>query len=85
MFFSTTAQSREILSLESLLTYTISVPQLHRLQSVVKSAERVMGVSLPSDQDVLLSRYRAQNIVIDSSHPLNSFVQLLHHSSATAA
>lgn len=58
----------EILSLESLLTYAISVPQLHCLQSVVKSAERVMGVSLPSDQDILLSRC-TQNIVKDSSHP----------------
>lgn len=69
-------QILEILSLESLLTCAILVPQLHCLQSVVKPAEGVMGVCLPSDQDILLSRCRAQNIVKDSSHPLNSFVQL---------
>lgn len=70
-------QNFEILSLESLLTYAILVPQLHCLQSAVKSAEKVMGVSLPSDQDILLSHRRAPNIVKDSSHPLNRFVQLL--------
>ena len=73
-------------AVESLLTYAISTwfpscsaADKKALQRVVRSAEKVTGASLPSVQDMFQCRCRkrAQNIVRDPSHPLNSFFQLL--------
>ena len=73
-------------AVESGLTYSISTwfsscsaADKKALQRVVRSAEKVIGASLPSAQEIFLSRCRkrAQKIVRDPSHPLNSFCQLL--------
>lgn len=73
-------------AVESVLTYAISTwfsscgaADKKALQKVVRSAKKVIGASLPSIQDTFLSRCRnrAQKIVRDPSHPLNSFFQLL--------
>ena len=73
-------------AVESVLTYAISTwfsscsaADKKALQRVVRSAEKVIGASLPSVQDIFQSRCRnrAQKIVRDPSHPLNNFFKLL--------
>ena len=50
-----------------------------RLQRTVRTAERIIGVPLPSIQDLYCSRTqrRAENIVRDSTHPAHGLFELL--------
>ena len=68
------------------LTYCIStwysscsMSDKKALQRIVRGAERAIRVSLPSVQEVLLSRCRSKalNVVRDASHPLHIFFELL--------
>ena len=73
-------------TIESLLTYCITTwypscntADMNALHMVVRGAEKIIGVSLPSIQDLFQSRClkKAQNIVEDSSHPLYKLFVLL--------
>ncbi len=50
-----------------------------RLQRVVRTAERIIGTTLPSLQELYLSRLRKRNgkITLDPSHPAHSLFELL--------
>ncbi len=52
---------------------------LRRLRRVVRTAERIIGTSLPTLQELYLSRVskRAGKITPDSSHPAHSLFELL--------
>ncbi len=73
-------------TIESVLTQCISVwygnsssQDCKALQKVVRLAERILGSSLPSLQDIYLKRYksRAVKIIKDSNHPGNRLFILL--------
>uniref|UniRef100_A0AAZ1X703 Reverse transcriptase domain-containing protein n=1 Tax=Oreochromis aureus TaxID=47969 RepID=A0AAZ1X703_OREAU len=73
-------------SIESLLTYCITVwygsctkADRVRLQSVVKTAQKIIGCPLPSLMDIYSSHClsRAANIIKDSSHPGFNMFSLL--------
>ncbi|KAM9790398.1 uncharacterized protein ACBT44_018978 isoform 1-T1 [Syngnathus typhle] len=51
----------------------------HRVQRIIRSAEKIIGINLPSIQDLYLSRTRnrARNISTDPSHPGCSLFELL--------
>uniref|UniRef100_A0A8C5I2T0 Phosphodiesterase n=1 Tax=Gouania willdenowi TaxID=441366 RepID=A0A8C5I2T0_GOUWI len=51
----------------------------HRLQRIVRTAEKIIGVDLPSIQDLYLSRVRkrAGSITADPSHPAHNLFKLL--------
>ncbi|XP_068508470.1 uncharacterized protein [Syngnathus scovelli] len=51
----------------------------HRLQRTIRTAEKIIGINLPSIQDLYLSRTRkrASNISTDPSHPGCSLFELL--------
>ncbi|XP_061143871.1 uncharacterized protein LOC133160228 [Syngnathus typhle] len=51
----------------------------HRLQRTIRTAEKIIGINLPSIQDLYLSRTRsrARNISTDPSHPGCSLFELL--------
>ncbi len=53
---------------------------LRRLRRVVRAAERIIGTTLPSLQELFSSRVnkRAGKIPLDHSHPAQSFFELLH-------
>ncbi len=52
---------------------------LRRLQRVIRTAERIIGTTLPSLQELYLSRVskRAGKITLDPSHPAHSLFELL--------
>ncbi len=52
---------------------------LRRLQRVVRTAERIIGTTLPTLQELYLSRMskRAGKITLDPSHPAHSLFELL--------
>ncbi len=52
---------------------------LRRLRRVVRTAERIIGTTLPTLQELYLSRVskRAGKITLDPSHPANSLFELL--------
>ncbi len=52
---------------------------LRRLQRVVRTAERIIGTTLPTLQELYLSRVskRAGKITLDPSHPAHSLFELL--------
>ncbi|KAG7474480.1 RNA-directed DNA polymerase from transposon BS [Solea senegalensis] len=71
---------------ESILTYCIStwysscsMSDKKALQRIIRGAERVIGVSLPSIEELFQSRCkkRALTIVNDLLHPLNKLFELL--------
>lgn len=71
---------------ESVLTYcgstwysSCSVSDKKALQRIVRGAEGVIGVSLPSVQELFQSRCRSRalNIVGDPPHPLHKYFELL--------
>ena len=73
-------------SIESILTYCIGVwfgsctaVQKGKLQRVVSTAQKVIGCSLPSLEELYESRVlrRAENIMKDASHPGHSFFRKL--------
>uniref|UniRef100_A0A8C5GZH2 Reverse transcriptase domain-containing protein n=1 Tax=Gouania willdenowi TaxID=441366 RepID=A0A8C5GZH2_GOUWI len=51
----------------------------HRLQRIIRTAEKIIGVDLPSIQDLYLSRVRkrAGSITADPSHPAHNLFKLL--------
>ncbi len=68
--------------IESVLCTSITVwskSELRRLQRVVRSAERIIGTTLPPLQELYLSRVskRAVKITLDPSHPAHSLFKLL--------
>ncbi|ROL55387.1 hypothetical protein DPX16_0565 [Anabarilius grahami] len=72
--------------IESILCTSITVwfssatkSDLRRLQRVVRSAERIIGTTLPTLQELYLSRVRkrAKKITLDPSHPAHSLFELL--------
>ncbi len=72
--------------IESVLCSSITVwfgsaskSDIRRLQRTVKTAERIIGVHLPSLQDLYYSRVkkRAGNIITDPSHPGHDLFALL--------
>ncbi|KAK2901605.1 hypothetical protein Q8A73_011351 [Channa argus] len=72
--------------IESVLCTAISVwfssatqSDLRRLRRVVRTAERIIGIALPSLQELYLSRVRkrAKKITLDPSHPAHSLFELL--------
>ncbi len=72
--------------IESVLCMLITVwfssatkSDLRRLRTVVRTAERIIGTSLPSLQELYSSRVskRAGKITLDPSHPAHSFFELL--------
>ncbi len=72
--------------IESVLCFTITVwfgsaskSDIRRLQRTVRTAERIIGVHLPSLQDLYNSRVkkRAGNIITDHSHPGHNLFALL--------
>ncbi|KAK2920745.1 hypothetical protein Q8A73_000230 [Channa argus] len=72
--------------IESILCTAISVwfssatqSDLRRLRRVVRTAERIIGIALPSLQELYLSRVRkkAKKITLDPSHPAHSLFELL--------
>ncbi len=52
---------------------------LRRIQRVVRTAERIIGTTLPTLQELYLSRMskRAGKITLDPSHPAHSLFELL--------
>ncbi len=71
---------------ESVLCTSITVwfssatkSDLRRLQRVVRTAERIIGTTLPTLQELYLSRVskRACKITLDPSHPAHSLFELL--------
>uniref|UniRef100_A0A9J7WZZ8 Reverse transcriptase domain-containing protein n=1 Tax=Cyprinus carpio carpio TaxID=630221 RepID=A0A9J7WZZ8_CYPCA len=72
--------------IESILYTSVTVwfssaskSDLRRLQRVVRTAERIIGTTLPSIQELYLSRVskRAGKITLDPSHPAHSLFELL--------
>ncbi len=72
--------------IESVLCSSITVwfesaskPDIRRLQRTVRTAERIIGVHLPSLQDLYYSRVKkwAGNIITDPSHPGHDLFALL--------
>ncbi len=72
--------------IESVLCFSITVwfgsaskSDIRRLQRTVRTAERIIGVHLPSLQDLYYSRVkkRAGNIITDPSHPGHDLFALL--------
>ncbi len=72
--------------IESVLCTSITVwfssatkSDLRRLQRVVRTAERIIGTTLPTLQELYLSRVskRAGKITLDPSHPAHSLFELL--------
>uniref|UniRef100_A0A672K3U7 Reverse transcriptase domain-containing protein n=1 Tax=Sinocyclocheilus grahami TaxID=75366 RepID=A0A672K3U7_SINGR len=72
--------------IESILCTSITVwfssatkSDLRRLQRVVRTAERIIGTTLPSLQELYSSRVskRAGRITLDPSHPAHSLFELL--------
>ncbi len=72
--------------IESVLCTSITVwfssatkSDLRRLRRVVRTAERIVGTTLPTLQDLYLSRVskRAGKITLDPSHPAHSLFELL--------
>ncbi len=72
--------------IESVLCTSITVwfssatkSDLRKLQRVVRTAERIIGTTLPSLQDLYSSRVskRADKITLDRSHPAHSLFKLL--------
>uniref|UniRef100_A0A8C1NZF1 Reverse transcriptase domain-containing protein n=1 Tax=Cyprinus carpio TaxID=7962 RepID=A0A8C1NZF1_CYPCA len=72
--------------IESILCTSVTVwfssaskSDLRRLQRVVRTAERIIGTTLPSIQELYLSRVskRAGKITLDPSHPAHSLFELL--------
>ncbi len=53
--------------------------ELRRLRRVVRTAERIIGTTLPTLQELYLSRVskRAGKITLDPSHPAHSLFELL--------
>ncbi|KAK2891549.1 hypothetical protein Q8A73_017214 [Channa argus] len=71
--------------IESILCTAISVwfssatqSDLRRLRRVVRTAERIIGIALPSLQELYLSKVRkkAKKITLDPSHPAHSLFEL---------
>ena len=71
---------------ESVLTYCIStwysscsMSDKKAMQRIVRGAEKVIRISLPSVQELFQSRCRsrAQTIIRDASHPLHTFFEPL--------
>ncbi len=58
---------------------------LRRLRRVVRTAERIIGTTLPTLQELYLSRVskRADKITLDPSHPAHSLFELLRLVDAT--
>ncbi len=72
--------------IESVLCTSITVwfssatkSDLRRLRRVVRTAERIVGTTLPTLQELYLSRVskRAGKITLDPSHPAHSLFELL--------
>ncbi len=72
--------------IESVLCTSITVwfssatkSDLRRLRRVVRTAERIIGTTLPTLQELYLSRVskRAGKLTLDPSHPAHSLVELL--------
>uniref|UniRef100_A0A8C1UDK1 Reverse transcriptase domain-containing protein n=1 Tax=Cyprinus carpio TaxID=7962 RepID=A0A8C1UDK1_CYPCA len=72
--------------IESILCTSVTVwfssaskSDLRRLQRVVRTAERIIGTTLPSIQELYLSRVskRAGKITLDPSHPAHFLFELL--------
>uniref|UniRef100_A0A9J8B7E4 Reverse transcriptase domain-containing protein n=1 Tax=Cyprinus carpio carpio TaxID=630221 RepID=A0A9J8B7E4_CYPCA len=72
--------------IESVLCTSVTVwfssaskSDLRRLQRVVRTAERIIGTTLPSIQELYLSRVskRAGKITLDPSHPAHPLFELL--------
>ncbi len=72
--------------IESILCTSITIwfssatkSDLRRLQRVVRTAEQIIGTTLPSLQELYLSRVRkrAGKITLDPSHPAHFFFELL--------
>ena len=72
--------------IESVLTGCITVwygnmtaQDCNRLQRTVKTAAKIIGIALPSLQNIYTTRCmkKAQNIIKDTSHPANTLFQLL--------
>ncbi len=72
--------------IESILCTSITVwfnsatkSDLRRLRRVVRTAERIIGTTLPTLQELYLSRVskRAGKITLDPSHPAHSLYELL--------
>ncbi len=65
----------------SITVWFSSVPKsdLRRLWRVVRTAERIIGSTLPTVQELYLSRVskRAGKITLDPSHPAHSLFELL--------
>ncbi len=59
--------------------YSHNKSDLRRLRRVVRTAERIIGTTLPTLQELYLSRVskRAGKITLDPSHPAHSFFELL--------
>ncbi len=59
--------------------WSASKSDIRRLQRTVRTAERIIGVHLPSLQDLYYSRVkkRAGNIITDPSHPGHDLFALL--------
>ncbi len=55
------------------------LPNLRRLQRVVRTAERIIGITLPTLQELYSSRVskRTGKITLDPSHPAHSLFELL--------
>ena len=72
--------------IESVLSNSITVwygsatkKETHRLQRIIKSAEWIIGLNLPSLQDIFTTRARkrAGKIIADPSHPGHNMFELL--------
>ncbi len=72
--------------IESILCTSITVwfssatkSDLRRLRRVVRTAERIIGITLPTLQELYLSRVskRAGKLTLDPSHPAHSLFELL--------
>ncbi len=72
--------------IESVLCTSITVwfssatkSDLRRLQRIVRTAERIIGTTFPTLQELYLSRVskRAGKITLDPSHPAHSLFELL--------
>ncbi len=73
-------------TIESVLCSSITVwfgsaskSDIRKLQRTVRAAERIIGVPLPSLQDLYKSRVkkRADNVITDPSHPGHNLIALL--------
>ena len=71
-------------AIESILTYAITVwfgnittSELHSLEKVVRTAERIIGSDLPSLQSIYRSRTikKTTSIINDDNHPANQYLK----------